>query len=39
MSAYVDSKGQSVGYSVDMLVQIKEQLEKQLGFENSTQIS
>lgn len=29
--AYVDSKGQSVGYSVDMLVMIKEQLEKQLG--------
>ncbi|BAZ10008.1 extracellular solute-binding protein [Calothrix sp. NIES-4071] len=29
--AYVDSKGQSVGYSIDMLVMIKEQLEKQLG--------
>ncbi len=29
--AYVDSKGQSVGYSVDMLVMIKEQLEKRLG--------
>ncbi len=29
--AYVDSKGQSVGYSIDMLVMVKEQLEKQLG--------
>ncbi len=29
--AYADSQGQLVGYSVDMLVQIKEQLEKQLG--------
>jgi polar amino acid transport system substrate-binding protein len=29
--AYVDSKGQSIGYSVDMLIMIKEQLEKQLG--------
>ncbi|OKH56424.1 amino acid ABC transporter substrate-binding protein [Calothrix sp. HK-06] len=29
--AYIDSKGQSVGYSIDMLVIVKEQLEKQLG--------
>lgn len=29
--AYADSQGQLVGYSIDMLVQIKEQLEKQLG--------
>ncbi|MBF2067752.1 MAG: amino acid ABC transporter substrate-binding protein [Calothrix sp. C42_A2020_038] len=29
--AYVNSKGQSVGYSIDMLVMIKEQLEKEFG--------
>ncbi|MEA5572193.1 amino acid ABC transporter substrate-binding protein [Calothrix sp. UHCC 0171] len=29
--AYTDKKGQSAGYSVDMLVLIKEQLEKELG--------